>query len=631
MSLFGLIVLSLTAFTHATRKIGTLNSPNCFEPIAKFAYHITNGDPELEGRFHARIQFRQEAYKNLYLVTYNHEEWRHVHRSNLTCAQRLDLAKDATLGPRSRDYVVIPVYQAYWAHERIKDWQTGEDRVACSDGTVRFDTRYRIQDSKTDWYYVALINADPEKCNKTRGVRCQGPLINITYRLNFRNLRYVSWMDAFPANKIGLFHITNFNLVACLGLVVITVIVSYKLRTMDEYHYIVESESLKRQMIVSKKLLQSNEVIERFGLPPDSLVSKPKHVKDKFHITIKGLVASIFCYFLANLFWFVHWVIFCVNEGTEPVIENLFLGNNVRILYMLGETFWIISDAMMATIGISLAKGWTLVRRKLSARSRAIYGMLLSFYFYVGWGAIFWNATFYTEFDSVDFYDSLPAGLLFFFRFVIFGGFIWAIITTIRSFKVKRRFFIKFAVFYGLWFTSFAIFAAIVNSVGRAYLYREALLHITMSFCILLAQFLLIFMYWPGMKCCLAKRFPFHADVDDMLNPAYHEALNIIADNEDLSARQIAAKIRENDNVDPLSKLLAILKHINTRLELIEDNEVDLRCAFEELEDEDERMDVMGEDLDGERRAPKLQAFGASDFAEMQAEHDKQHSRETPH
>ena len=45
-------------------------------------------------------------------------------------------------------------------------------------------------------------------------------------------------------------------------------------------------------------------------------------------------------------------------------------------------------------------------------------------------------------------------------------------------------------------------------------------------------------------------------------------------------------------------------------LQMLEGNEVDLRCAFEELEDEEERQDEMGEDLGSEKRAPKLHAFG---------------------
>ena len=58
-------------------------------------------------------------------------------------------------------------------------------------------------------------------------------------------------------------------------------------------------------------------------------------------------------------------------------------------------------------------------------------------------------------------------------------------------------------------------------------------------------------------------------------------------------------------------------------MQTLEDNEVDLRCAFEELENEDERMDDMGQDLDAERRAPKLHAFGNADFAQMEAEHQR--------
>jgi len=180
-------------------------------------------------------------------------------------------------------------------------------------------------------------------------------------------------------------------------------------------------------------------------------------------------------------------------------------------------------------------------------------------YFFVGWWAIFWNVTFYTEFDAVDFYDSLPTGLFLGCRLVLCIGFFWAIFTTLRSFKVKRKFFIKFAILYGLWFCSIGIFGGILNAVDRTYVYREALLHVVMSFCTLLAQSLLIFMYWPKLNCCLAKRFPFHADVADMLNPGFHQAMDIIKENHELSAKDIMQKIREND-VDPLSKLLAIMK-----------------------------------------------------------------------
>ena len=390
LPLHGFLVLLLSVFVSAELKIGTIRSPSCFEPVAKFAYATRPGN-SLDGRFHARIQFRQQNYRHLHLVTYNQQEWRHVYKSNLTCAQRLDLARDSLFTKRSKDHVVVPVYDAYFQKLRLQEFQTGEELVQCTDGTVQYDKKFKIKDESTNWFYVALINVNSHECNRTAGVRCQGPLMNISYRFNFRNLHYLGWLDAVPANKIGLVHITNFNLVACLGLVAIAVIVACKLKAIDEYHYIVEAENIQRKMVVSKKLLQSNEVIERFGLPPESLVSKAKHVKNKMHVTIQALVAAIICYFLANLFWFAHYMVFIANEGLELVIENFFLGNKIRILYVLGEICWVLSDAIMAALGILLAKGWTLVRRKLSARSRAIYGMLLSFYFFVGWWAIFWN------------------------------------------------------------------------------------------------------------------------------------------------------------------------------------------------------------------------------------------------
>merc|ERR1711988_1302342 len=98
--------------------------------------------------------------------------------------------------------------------------------------------------------------------------------MNISYRFNLRNLNYVGYLDSLPANKIGLVHITTVNLVCSIALVVIALIVSVKLKSVNEYHYIVEAPNIKRQMVVSKKLLQSNEVIERFELPPETLVSK---------------------------------------------------------------------------------------------------------------------------------------------------------------------------------------------------------------------------------------------------------------------------------------------------------------------------------------------------------------------
>merc|ERR1712176_1754341 len=79
----------------------------------------------------------------------------------------------------------------------------------------------------------------------------------------------------------------------------------------------------------------------------------------------------------------------------------------------------------MAVIGIVLAKGWTLVRRKLSARSRAAYGLLLVLYFFTGWWGIFWSTTFYTKYDAVEFFQSLPAALLLVLRSVLTIGFLW--------------------------------------------------------------------------------------------------------------------------------------------------------------------------------------------------------------
>lgn len=381
---YGLLLLLLTAFANAKLKIGTLRSPSCFEPIGKFAFETQPGESQ-DGRFHARIQFRQGDYRDLHLVTYSQDEWRKIYKSTMTCAERLDFAR---FKQRSLDHKAIAVYDDYM---RTVGLMKSLDDSFCTDGTIHFEQYYFISDPDVNWYYVALINVNPAKCTKTIGVRCQGPLMNISYRLNFRNLNYAGQLDALPANKIGLVYITMINLVASLILVIIGVIVGCKLKNVNEYHYIVEAPSIKRKMVTSKKLLQSNEVVELFKLPHESLVSKPKYVKNKCHVTVKGLLASIICYFTANMFWFMHYMVIAGN-GLELEVENFFTGGKIKILYVLGEVCWLLSDFLMASLGIVLAKGWTLVRRKLSVRSRAIYGVLLSIYIFMGAGAIFWNS-----------------------------------------------------------------------------------------------------------------------------------------------------------------------------------------------------------------------------------------------
>jgi len=116
-----------------------------------------------------------------------------------------------------------------------------------------------------------------------------------------------------------------------------------------------------------------------------------------------------------------------------------------------------------------------------------------------------------------------------------------------------------------------------------------------------------------------------------MLNPSFHQAMDIIKDNADLTAKEISAKIRE-EGVDPLSKLQAIMQEITSRLEVLEDNEVDLRCAFEELEDEDVAMDDLGEDLEAEKRAAKSYAFGSADYPQIaEQEQNRLREEDRPH
>ena len=114
------LLLLVTALANGKMFIGTLRSPSCFEPIAKFAYATTQGSSQ-DGRLHARIQFREGDYRDLHMVTYNQDEWRKIYKSKFTCAERLDYARlPNSVTGRTDDHLVIPVYERFMQKVRFK-------------------------------------------------------------------------------------------------------------------------------------------------------------------------------------------------------------------------------------------------------------------------------------------------------------------------------------------------------------------------------------------------------------------------------------------------------------------------------------------------------------------------------
>jgi len=198
------------------------------------------------------------------------------------------------------------------------------------------------------------------------------------------------------------------------------------------------------------------------------------------------------------------------------------------------------SDIFLLLLLIVIAKGWSVVRRKISAKGRVKIGVFCTAYSYTHYATIlayYREAAQYPE-KHVYFYSSDWGSYLIFFRWLALVWFAYATYTTSKNYEVKKKFY-GVLFFTGiLWIIALPIEIEIASNV-RAYRrdFSVSLSNLILNF-LFHARFLYMFM--PGS---FNANFPFHAKTTDMearpsLNRGRRSSTN----------RNIAAKVESGES-----------------------------------------------------------------------------------
>jgi hypothetical protein len=306
--------------------------------------------------------------------------------------------------------------------------------------------------SRSRWFFAVLAHCDPE-CS---GGYCQGP-INVHYKVNMLN--GMGFFKHFGANEVGLFEAMCIFLVLQIGI----------------FYY---SFAVRRDLLL----------------------------KNKYHHTVKLLYASVWLQLIAVVSEVVYWRQFSIN-GSRVEVE--FAGAVAQGAFGLAHMLVLLQLVLVA-------KGWTIVRKKITASGRVKIASYMTAYFVVYWSMYLWESGI-PHIDRVYIYDTAPGQVLIAIRvfgaaWVAYSGY-----TSIRQFRKKRRFYFKFVLAAVLWMLAIPIVYRV--NLGVASYARKQVADIFDRAHMFTIQMVLLMLYDPSLSICgnTNSAFPFHANTSQML------------------------------------------------------------------------------------------------------------------
>merc|ERR1719231_1333204 len=173
----------------------------------------------------------------------------------------------------------------------------------------------------------------------------------------------------------------------------------------------------------------------------------------------------------------------------------------------------LIADILMVLLFIVLAKGWTIVRRKISVQGRVKIAIYICTYLCVSVGSLTAYYTLYNPEEIPYYYGSPPGVALVVLRVFAAVWFYYAVYTTQANFNMKKRFYRKFTFVGMIWMLYIPILALIGLAVEDTT--RNIVITTMQLLCVFIGQFALLMMYNPNTR--FNKSFPFHAKTSDDL------------------------------------------------------------------------------------------------------------------
>ena len=261
------------------------------------------------------------------------------------------------------------------------------------------------------WYFMVISNCDPDPGDDTSRVlsgNTQGDL-DVSYKMEFVNgMSDDPFVKHFSADRLGMFETTIVLLFAQSAL----------------------------------------------GLFMWRVAAKLSRIR-KYHVTVKLLTASIVGHWLALAMRCGYYDDFSRDGIERPTVR------------FWGRFLSAVSEMVFLLLLVLLAKGWTIVRYKLSAAGRIKIAAFISTYFMVTVTAYIWADRGYTDADVVYYYASPPGRMLIWLRVAGAAWLAYANYTTMHNHGLKKGFYRKFSFFSVLWCASMPIAIAAVESLDE--------------------------------------------------------------------------------------------------------------------------------------------------------------------
>lgn len=182
-------------------------------------------------------------------------------------------------------------------------------------------------------------------------------------------------------------------------------------------------------------------------------------------------------------------------------------------LLQISKYVFIGADTLMIVLLILLAKGWTIVRRKLSVEGRVKIALFSTTFVVVCVLAHIWELHFYDSSAVVYIYDEFPGRIIVAMRICVIVWFHYSAKTCRDNFKTKRGFYRKFTFIFTLWLSAVPLTVWAGRFIDPHYRFKLVYgMQISVFFA---GQLVLMSMYNPNLS--FNKSFPFHAKSSSML------------------------------------------------------------------------------------------------------------------
>jgi len=147
-----------------------------------------------------------------------------------------------------------------------------------------------------------------------------------------------------------------------------------------------------------------------------------------------------------------------------------------------------------------LAKGWTIVRRKISGSGRVKVAIYITFFLQASISLQIWRFYGFNPATEMYFYTTTPGIVMIFLRVYATMWFWYACYTTMHNYSRKAHFYRKFLVIFTLWFVAIPVMILVTNSVAATS--RSGFMSTWELVLLGVGQFILLAMYVKRGRCC---------------------------------------------------------------------------------------------------------------------------------